>query len=179
MDAEFLAKQPQAVDLEALSDGQAMPAGPSGIPQEPQPAIPSADDISQEPMDWEPDYNEIDIPGPQSPPRARSPTPPPPAHLEAPDDRQEVAIAQAKDPSQVPDEITEQFPRPAGTVLAKDQSHFAIIFQEHMRMHDENIYYPFANSIDWDLAAWMHESGMSMAEMDRFLATQYVSAFQF
>jgi hypothetical protein len=174
MDAALLARQEQAQQ-------EVEPHAPSDEPmqdvlQEPVPAIPAGDNLPQEAMTLEPEYDEMDILDPQSP-QTRSPSPPPPANLEAPDERQEVPVAQARDPSYISDEIIEQFPTPAGKVVAKDLSYFGTIFEKRMRRYNENIYYPFANSIDWDLGAWMHESGMAMAEMDRFLATEYVSVF--
>jgi hypothetical protein len=41
----------------------------------------------------------------------------------------------------------------------------------------ENLYYPFASKEDWELAAFLLRSGMSMALIDDFLKLQIVSLF--
>ncbi len=38
-----------------------------------------------------------------------------------------------------------------------------------------NIYYPFASKEDWEVAAWLIESGLSMGEIDKFLKLAFVS----
>ena len=38
-----------------------------------------------------------------------------------------------------------------------------------------NIFYPFASKYDWELASWLYNSRLSMAEIDKFLSLQIVS----
>lgn len=37
-----------------------------------------------------------------------------------------------------------------------------------------NLYYPFADSRDWEMAQWLTLSGLSMLEMDKFLSVRLV-----
>lgn len=37
-----------------------------------------------------------------------------------------------------------------------------------------NVYYPFADSRDWEMAQWLTLSGLSMLKIDKFLSTQLV-----
>lgn len=39
-----------------------------------------------------------------------------------------------------------------------------------------NIYYPFANDIDFELAVWLSSSGLSRAKIDEFLKLKYVGS---
>ena len=43
----------------------------------------------------------------------------------------------------------------------------------------ENLYYPFASREDWEMAAFLLRSGMSMALMDDFLKLQLVNTSVF
>jgi hypothetical protein len=133
-------------------------------------------------MDWQPDMIQDGVPNDEqpverslSPLDRRSPSPLPPPDLETPDEDEEIRVAEVFDTQQESREIIEEFPTAAGTIVAHEPSYFTSVLQKHLNDHGENIYYPFANSIDWELAAWMHESGLTVTEMDRFLSTQYVS----
>jgi len=37
-----------------------------------------------------------------------------------------------------------------------------------------NVYYPFANEMDFELGSWLHESGLPKAKIDEFLKLKYV-----
>ncbi|KAG8836053.1 hypothetical protein FRB91_000169 [Serendipita sp. 411] len=39
-----------------------------------------------------------------------------------------------------------------------------------------NLFYPFANEIDFELGLWLHESGLSVSKIDSFLKLQYVTS---
>lgn len=39
----------------------------------------------------------------------------------------------------------------------------------------ENIYFPFASRMEWDLASWLSTGGLSQKEVDSFLKLDYVS----
>ena len=41
----------------------------------------------------------------------------------------------------------------------------------------ENLYYPFASRIDWQLASWLLHSRLSMAAIDNFLSLELVCQF--
>lgn len=45
--------------------------------------------------------------------------------------------------------------------------------------HKENLYYPFASKEDWEMAAFLLRSGMSMALIDDFLSLQFVGTSLF
>jgi hypothetical protein len=140
-----------------------------------EPLMMEADGLDDH-MDWQPDISQDDpLNQPDEQPASQSPSPPPPPDLEIPDEREEVRVAEVPNAQEDLREIIEEFPTPAGTVVAQEPSYFASVLQKHLNDHGENIYYPFANSINWELAAWMHESGLTVTEMDRFLSTQYVS----
>lgn len=40
---------------------------------------------------------------------------------------------------------------------------------QYAKQRDRNIYHPFVSKEDWEMAAWLIESGLSMAEIDKFL----------
>jgi hypothetical protein len=44
-------------------------------------------------------------------------------------------------------------------------------------LHKKNLYYPFTSKDDWEMAAFLLCSGMSMALIDDFLTLQLVSTF--
>ena len=45
---------------------------------------------------------------------------------------------------------------------------------EYSRFRHENIYYPFASEVDWQLASWLLRSHLSMAAIDTFLSLKLV-----
>jgi hypothetical protein len=75
----------------------------------------------------------------------------------------------------LPQEYRRDFPQPAGTVLRTECSRLQIIYDQQLVEGMGNIHYPFANEMDWQLGAWMHDSGLAMTEMDQFLKLKYVS----
>jgi hypothetical protein len=73
------------------------------------------------------------------------------------------------------EEYRYDFPTAAGTVLHHEQSRFNQVYKHQQEKGNENIYYPFANEMDWELGAFLTESRMAMSEMDQFLKLSYVS----
>jgi len=66
----------------------------------------------------------------------------------------------------------------AGRILRKEEAPFG---QEraYQEMRGEgNVYYPFANEKEWELSAWLHQSGLPLSQMDTFLKLKYVSRTQ-
>ncbi len=51
-----------------------------------------------------------------------------------------------------------------------------ISLDEFVKQRKENLYYPFANKDDWEVAAWLSKSGLSMADIDSFLKLAFVSS---
>jgi hypothetical protein len=91
-----------------------------------------------------------------------------------PDQREEILVDESPTHTKSSTEIREEFPGRAGTVFGKRRSQFQAIQEEMKESAHDNIYYPFANEMDWELAAFLQESGMAMAQIDRFLKLSYV-----
>ena len=47
----------------------------------------------------------------------------------------------------------------------------------HRDQRKSNTFYPFSSRDDWELASWLYNSGISMAEIDRFLSLALVSVY--
>jgi hypothetical protein len=47
---------------------------------------------------------------------------------------------------------------------------------EFAEIRVQNIYYPFASQAEWELATFLLESDLSMAQIDKFLSLKHVSA---
>jgi len=62
----------------------------------------------------------------------------------------------------------------AGCVHKTRRPPFRGILNERLQ-RDENIYLPFEDQQEWELANWLHQSGLSMSKIDDFLKLQYVS----
>ncbi len=50
-----------------------------------------------------------------------------------------------------------------------------IALKDFVEQRRTNIHYPFRNQDDWEVAAWLSKSGLSMAYMDDFLRLAFVS----
>ena len=48
---------------------------------------------------------------------------------------------------------------------------------QYADFRQENLYYPFASRIDWQLASWLLRSRLSMAAIDDFLSLELVCRF--
>jgi hypothetical protein len=110
---------------------------------------------------------------PPSPRRSESP-PPSPIPPRNPDLHEEILVDESNTHSEPSQDIRVEFPRPAGIILGKRHSQFQAIQEKLRESAGDNIYYPFASEMDWELAAFLQESGMPMAQIDRFLKLPYV-----
>ncbi|PVF91462.1 hypothetical protein CPB86DRAFT_687103, partial [Serendipita vermifera] len=63
----------------------------------------------------------------------------------------------------------------AGSVIKVQTPPFAHLLSRQQDIGEGNIYYPFAGPLDWKLAAWLHESHLSQARIDKFLQLDYTS----
>jgi hypothetical protein len=79
----------------------------------------------------------------------------------------------------LPPEYRREFPQPAGTVLRTECSRLQQVYDQQLVEGMGNIHYPFANKMDWQLGAWMHDSGLAMTEMNQFLKLTYVSFLRY
>ena len=50
---------------------------------------------------------------------------------------------------------------------------------QYANFRQENLYYPFASRVDWQLASWLLRSRLSMAAIDDFLSLELVCRFSF
>jgi hypothetical protein len=71
------------------------------------------------------------------------------------------------------DQVTDYFPN-AGAISGNLDGRFFDILNSQLRTAAKNIHHPFKNEEELELANWMHQSGMSMAQMDAFFKLQYV-----
>lgn len=69
---------------------------------------------------------------------------------------------------------TETYPA-AGRVFAQSEDFFTDELRAIREEGKGNIYYPFANDVDFELAAWLGSSGLSRSKIDEFLRLKYVS----
>ncbi|KAG9054398.1 hypothetical protein FS842_005248 [Serendipita sp. 407] len=62
----------------------------------------------------------------------------------------------------------------AGRIFDKTQPHVCAEAKHQIKAGKGNIFYPFANEVDFELGLWLHESGLSISKIDSFLKLQYV-----
>jgi hypothetical protein len=55
-------------------------------------------------------------------------------------------------------------------------SGFDEIRQEQEQKAQGNVFYPFSGETEWELVAWLHHSGVSLSDIDKFLKLRYVSS---
>jgi hypothetical protein len=80
-----------------------------------------------------------------------------------------------EEPASEPDDYTDLFPE-AGRVVSRGQPcGFSKILDEKKARRDQNLYFPFANKMEWELVAWIHRTGISTSEINQFIKLQYVS----
>lgn len=72
------------------------------------------------------------------------------------------------------DLYTEIFPH-AGHVYRKESPRHQKEWEHLQTAGKGNLFYPFANDVDFDLGTWLHESGLSRSKIDEFLKLKYVS----
>jgi hypothetical protein len=72
-------------------------------------------------------------------------------------------------------EVTDYFPEPP---LAFEEGYtFLSLFDadENSIHRKTNLYYPFSSWKEWEVAAWLLHSGLSMGKIDSFLSLEMVS----
>jgi hypothetical protein len=52
---------------------------------------------------------------------------------------------------------------------------FYVMLEEQQRIGQNNHYYPFAGEKEWELACWLHSSGLSWSHIDSFIKLKFVS----
>lgn len=132
------------------------------------------DVLYDNPVDWHQDMQQMDISTPDVeeglPPRSLA------RQDVLPEDEEELYSSTTFSSMAPAQEIIEPFPGPAGRIVAYATPYFREILDKCMNEHGENIYYPFANSVDWELADWLHES-TTKTDIDKFLHNPYVSIY--
>jgi hypothetical protein len=63
----------------------------------------------------------------------------------------------------------------AAWVTGRVEAPFSILLRTQLQVGLNNAFYPFAGAKEWELACWMHNSGLSRRQMDAFLRLNYVS----
>lgn len=63
----------------------------------------------------------------------------------------------------------------AATVIKYGVPPYRTLYQKQIGVGKGNIFYPLAGEDEWTMAAWMHQSQLSVSAMDRFISLQYVS----
>jgi hypothetical protein len=61
----------------------------------------------------------------------------------------------------------------AGNIEGKTAPPFAN-HKSTQRVKGHNIHYPFSGTREWELATWLHESGLPLTKIDKFLHLDYV-----
>jgi hypothetical protein len=77
------------------------------------------------------------------------------------------------------DVFLETFPedRRAGYIHERGRSSFFFTYYQRLKASDGNLFHPFANEADWQLARWLILSDLSKSLIDSFLKLKYVSLF--
>lgn len=119
------------------------------------PVPPKVLDIAAEPMDWTLEHS-IDSVNQSTPVPSILP-----------------GVGTTAEPS-LPSTYEDVFPG-AGSVISTGEPPFAMSAMEQDRKN-KNRYYPFSGPDDWELAVWLHESKLSMSQIDKFLHLNYVCA---
>jgi hypothetical protein len=65
----------------------------------------------------------------------------------------------------------------AGQVIWITPSAFHLQRMLQETLYHGNIHYPFSSEKEWKMAQWLHQSGVSLAKIDKFLRLSYVCFF--
>lgn len=71
-------------------------------------------------------------------------------------------------------QVIDYYDPPPGAIIGHKEGRFTSLLNSPQRVAAMGIHYPFANEEEFELANWMHESGMPMSRMDSFLKLRYV-----
>jgi hypothetical protein len=92
------------------------------------------------------------------------------------DENEDMGYADQERPVDEEDEehhVTDCFPN-AGAISGTIDGRFSDILNSQLRTAGKNIHHPFKNEEELEFANWMHQSGMTMSQMDAFFKLQYV-----
>lgn len=65
----------------------------------------------------------------------------------------------------------------AARVYDQEDSFYEFLLAEQKKIGKGNVYYPFSCYMEFELALFLNDSGLSLASIDRFLKLQYVILF--
>ena len=82
------------------------------------------------------------------------------------------------EPDDSSDVITEVYPGAGRVQEQTSRAGFDDARQEQERKAKGNIFYPFSGETEWELVAWLHHSGVSLSDVDKFLKLRYVSSLR-
>jgi hypothetical protein len=71
----------------------------------------------------------------------------------------------------------EEFYEGAAQVQTCGAAPFYTMLEEQQRIGQKNHYYPFAGAKEWELACWLHSSGLSRRHIDSFIKLKFVSPY--
>jgi hypothetical protein len=63
----------------------------------------------------------------------------------------------------------------AASVIQSAPPAFFHLYDEQVERGEGNMHYPFAGPKEWEVARWLHNSGLSRVRIDEFLKLDYVS----
>jgi hypothetical protein len=87
----------------------------------------------------------------------------------------------AEDPSEPDDSsyiTTEVYPGAGWVQEQISTTGFVNARREQELKAKDNLFYPFSGETEWELVAWMHHSGVSLSDINKFLKLRYVSSSQ-
>lgn len=75
-------------------------------------------------------------------------------------------------------EVVDVFPR-AGEITKTVKSPFLSLWEQLKQNGQVNLYHPFKNVKEWELAVWLEQSGLSISGVDSFLKLESVRTPQY
>ena len=79
-----------------------------------------------------------------------------------------------EEPTSEPENCIDLFPEAGSIVDRGEPCGFSRVLEEKKARGDNNLYFPFANKMEWELVAWLHQVGVSISEINQFLRLEYV-----
>ena len=68
----------------------------------------------------------------------------------------------------------EEIYKNTGQGYGQQEMLFQVLHKQQLERGQGNIYYPFSCYQDFELAVWLHESGLSQMQIDKYLKLAYV-----
>lgn len=93
--------------------------------------------------------------------------PPPPAHTPG-NDAQKV----------VPSELLTEYYSGAAKITGHMQPQWEKVLELQRERGGGNVYHPFKSQAEWELATWMHDTGLAMSDINAYIDLNYVSPTQ-